>query len=116
MPNPPGAWLSNLRRWRNRAERDLTIGAQVDALAQGARRASRALGGLTLDWGAIVPAPLAGSTRAASFSRGVLTIEADDAAALYAMDRWLRSGGERAIRAAAPTVRRVRLAQGGRAG
>jgi hypothetical protein len=109
-----GAWLENLRRWRNRPQHDLSIGPHVEALVSGVRRSANALDGLTVDWSAVVPPELSAATRPVAFRRGVLTVQAADSSALFAMDRWLRAGGEPALRAACPALRRVRLVKPGR--
>lgn len=109
MGNPATGWLENLRGWRNRPDRDLSIGAEIETLLAQARRASRTVGGLGKDWAELVPQELREATRPVAFRRGVLTVEARDSATMFLLDRWLRGGGEAALRGACPGLRRVRL-------
>lgn len=113
MPPPLTALVDNLRRWRNRPERDLSIADEVARLASTARAASRALGGVSLDWHALAPPGAAQSSRPVRLSRGVLVIECDDSATLFALDRWLKSGGSARVLAAAGKASRVRLVASG---
>jgi hypothetical protein len=48
--------------------------------------------------------------RVVSFRAGVLTVRVSDASTKYAMDRFLRAGGEAALARLSPaTLRRVKL-------
>lgn len=114
MSDLGGAWLANLRRWRNRSERDLSIAAEVEAQARAARAQARGVDAARAAVGSVVPDGLRAGARVVSLRRGVLTLEAPDPASLYAMDRWLRNGGEGRIRESAPAVARVRLVLVGR--
>jgi hypothetical protein len=109
MGNPATGWLENLRGWRNRPDRDLTIGAEIETLLAQARRASRAVEGLADRWSDLIPMDMRGVARPVAFQRGVLTVEVRDSAARFILDRWLRGGGEAALRGACPGLRRVRL-------
>ncbi len=83
------------------------LGFQVDRIA----RQHRALGTIGEQWGSLVPAGLGVRVWPESWQRGVLTVRAGDAAAGFEFDRWLRGGGEDALRRAG--VRRVRVAPAG---
>lgn len=88
--------IERLRRSRTRGERDLSIAGPVEAslrLIKQAEKTSATLSRLEGHWAALVPPDIAGLTRPVSLSRGVLSVHARDAAAVFALDRWLRSGG-----------------------
>jgi len=73
-------------------------------------RTASAVGELNEAWDAVAPAELRARAGPKALSRGVLTIEADDHAARYLIDRWLRGGGETLLLArAGASVRRVRV-------
>ncbi len=62
-------------------------------------------------WAAIMPPEIVERSRLSAFSRGVLTIQVDGSATLYAADRLLKSGLEQQLRLAGrrAILRRVRL-------
>ena len=111
MPRPdPLPDLKKLRAYRNAPERDLGIGGVARDAAAEVKRQYRAVGGLGEAWSAIVPADLAARAELVRLSRGVLTVRVTDAAARFAIDRFLRSGGEAAIAQASKTaVKRIKL-------
>ncbi len=111
---PRDAWIAqieNLRRHRTSRAFDVTLARPLAEAQKLTRRLTRALGGLGDAWEAILPPQLAASSNPERLAGGVLTIRTADAAARFALDRWLRAGGEDAVRrACAGTVRRIRLA------
>lgn len=85
----------------------------MDAVAEDVLKVSRRLGSAGAVWGEVCPAELAASTLVESLSRGVLTIRVADAPARFELDRWLRTGGERAvIGASRAPIRKVKLVMG----
>lgn len=74
----------------------------------------RANGGCATAWNAVIPPELAARTALQGLSRGVLTIAVPDASTRFTLDRFLRSGGERAlIGASSAAIRKVRIVLGG---
>lgn len=109
------AGLQRLRSFKERPERDVSIGALIDAEARRLRQTQRATSGASAAWdklldGAHLPADLRARLRIISFRAGVLTIRAADAPAKYALDRYLRAGGQTALARLSPTpLRRVKI-------
>jgi hypothetical protein len=102
--------LQRLRGWRNFRERDLSIGGALADLTKDLRRQHRAVGGIGEAWAALVPPEVRRGAELVKLSRGVLTVKVTDAAARFALDRWLRGGGEAALaRAPGVVVKRVKL-------
>jgi hypothetical protein len=102
--------LARLRDSRVRPERAAAIGPMMSAQALDVARLERRLGGVCAAFAETCPATLMRKAAVVSLVRGVLTIHADDASARFELDRWLRSGGERALVKRSPTtVRKVRL-------
>lgn len=103
--------LDRLRGWRNRKERDLTLGFLADQFKRHVARPHRQLEQLVGLWAELVPADLAAHTRLAGLARGVLHVDVDSSARLYELDRLLRSGLERQIitRHKGPAMRRIQL-------
>ena len=101
--------LEDLRRWRNRAGRDLTLGGLSEQVQRTVVRPHKQVESLAILWRELVPSDLLDRTALASFARGVLTVEVPDSATLYQMDRLLRGGLERQLRAGCKTtLRKVR--------
>lgn len=106
-----------MQRQRAWTPKDVSIAKVVGELTQGVRRqaASRAKAEEALAAAPRESLPigvrqsLAAWVRAASLSRGTLTLIARDAASRYRVQQWLRSGGEGAIRASSPGVHRIRI-------
>ena len=106
--------LEDLRRWRNPAPRDLTLGKLPGYVESQYAKPHGQVGQLAGIWGELIPEPLAARTALASFSRGVLTVHVADSPALYELDRLLRGGVERRIqRASRAGLRRIKLRVGG---
>jgi hypothetical protein len=68
-----------------------------------------AVGGLDRAWEGLAPGALAQTCTPISLSPGgVLTIAAQDASARFALERWLKGGGEALVRqACAKSLRRI---------
>jgi hypothetical protein len=103
--------VSRLRKYRAAKPRDLSIGGEVDRLRKQATRSAGALGGLDELWGELLPRELAPLCRPRRLTAGgVLTVQADDAAAVYEMDQWVRGGGLALLRSACrATLRSVKI-------
>lgn len=85
---------------------DRALGAEEKRL----KKQTRVVGGLGEKWEEILPPELALSSTPERLSGGVLTIRTADSAARFALDRWLRSGGEQLVKGACTTsVVRIRL-------
>ena len=95
----PQEQLKALRRYRNPKRRDLSIGAEVEALRKAAVRQAGALGGLDEQWGALVPGDLAALSKPVKLTPGgVLHIACSDSAACFELDQWQRAGGLAVLR------------------
>lgn len=105
--------LERLRERRVRPARDIALTPIVSDESRLLRRTQKALAGIAAAWDQTVPAELAGKAVLVSLSRGVLTVRMRDAAARFALDRFLRGGGEQAlIHAVTASVRKVKVVVG----
>lgn len=105
--------IRNLRRWRDGDERDLSLAFVSEYVKKQVVRPHQQLGKLGLEWRRQLPAHLLEQTALVGISRGVLTVHAADSAALYELDRLLRAGVERKLKAASDaTLRRIKLTVG----
>ncbi len=102
--------IERLRRLRVRPAAAVGVGAALASIQKQLRRSARAVGGLGDAWESILPPELAAASTPERLSGGTLTIRTADGAARFALDRWLRAGGELLVRGAcAGSVRRIRL-------
>jgi hypothetical protein len=111
----PGSMLGveRIRQARVRGPGDVSLAMQMDAMLRETRKAQRGLAGVAGAWNAVVPPDLLGATMIEGVARGVLTVRVTTAAKRFALDRFLRSGGEREIVRASPIpVRSVRIVVG----
>lgn len=109
-PRDDARLLARLRASRVAPARDLTLAAQMAAQAKDLRKRARSFGALGAAWLDVVPAALRERATLISFARGVLLVRADDDAARFELDRWLRTGGEVSLVKRCPTaLLRVRL-------
>lgn len=92
-----------------RRERDLSIGGALESLRREAERSRRDESRVERVWGELVPAELRRVTRVVGVSRGVLTVRVRDSSSRFMLDRWLRSGGQQALRGAKVSFSRVRV-------
>lgn len=106
--------LERLRGFRNRPRKDLSLGPAIESERKIIERAHKAVGGLGAIWAELVPEEIASRTAPAKMSRGVLTVHAADASAMYELDRWMRTGGREALaKRGGTTIRRVKIMTGG---
>src|SRR5262249_34595854 len=109
------AGLERIRSRRLRPERDLSLRDIFDGELRRVRSAARATTGAAGAWEELLatsglPPGLRERTRVVSFRHGVLTVRAADASTKYAVDRFMRAGGEAALARLAPaTLRRVKI-------
>ena len=102
--------LERLRNFRLRKQRDLSIGPAFDAQAEQLKRLRKRVGPLAQAWESACPTDLIERTAIGGLSRGILTINVDDHATKFELDRALRAGAEREfIRLAPMSVRRLKL-------
>ncbi len=102
--------LEELRARRRTPRPTPSIGPLVERIQRDASRSQRQFGDVADLWNQLVPAALARQARLTRLQRGVLHVEVDSSAALYQLDRCLKSGvqAEMARRASAP-LNRVKL-------
>jgi hypothetical protein len=103
--------IQALRQNRNFRDRDLSIVALVGELYGEVARQHRQVDGAGEAWARVVPRELGSRAQLQRLARGVLHVRVSDASARFALDRFLRSGGERSLVAASGgKVKRVKLA------
>jgi hypothetical protein len=90
--------LKKLRSWRVRPDRDLTIARQVGTALRDATAKHQKSDRVAAAWESTAPAQLRQQCSIGGASGGVLTVKATSAAARFQLDRWLRGGGEAALR------------------
>ena len=102
--------IERLRSQRVRPERDLTLTRAFMGEHVELRRLRRANAGLVEAWEAAAPTELRDLAMLRGVASGVATIAVADASARFHLDRWLRSGGEKALLRACPApVRKVKI-------
>ncbi len=102
--------LATLRGYRTKADPDRSIAPEVDRLRAVYKRLARDGDDIASAWDRAVPERYRGRAAVVGCTRGVLTIRCRSASDRYALDRWLRAGGEQAVRdEARAAVKRVKL-------
>jgi hypothetical protein len=113
MTGPRHVPLERLRQWRVTSRQPDIAGALTRAIDQEVRqigKALRATGGIEDAWARVVPASLRARATPERLRAGVLTVRVTDGVTMHEVDRWLRAGGERALKqAAGTTLTRVRV-------
>jgi hypothetical protein len=104
------AALDNLRRIRPGPRPVASIGDAVAAFENDLARRHKSMGGIAAAWTSAVPPHLAAGAELVSMARGVLTVRVQEAPARFALDRFLRAGGEREVQRASPvTLKKIKL-------
>ncbi len=102
--------LNRLRFWRNRPSKDLTLGFLADQVYRQIEKPCMQMNKIRGPFCQQIPEPLLDKCTLGGFVRGVLTVHVPDSATSYALDRILRGGAERRIRAAcASPLRRIQV-------
>ncbi len=102
--------IEQLRTYRQRPEREVSIARLVGSMADDARRTQRRLGSLIDLWSELVPPELERHSRVAGVRGGVGHVECDSASTKYELDRALRQGLEQELRRRYPsTLMKIRL-------
>lgn len=94
----PDARLRTLREHRVYPGPDRSIAGPVGRLRAALERQIRDGDDVSKAWDRVVPERLRGRAAVVGCKAGVLTIRCRSAADRYTLDRWLRSGGEQAVR------------------
>lgn len=90
--NPAQEHLERLRKDRSLPSPDLSLRFVADQFKRDVARPYQQLGNLAALWVELLPASLVERSRLMGLSRGVLHVEADNAAVHYELDRLLRGG------------------------
>ncbi|QOJ00191.1 MAG: hypothetical protein HRU70_06700 [Phycisphaeraceae bacterium] len=114
-----GMLSRRLERVRGVRAGSAAAGTLADAfleMGEAVARRARALSGVERAWSVVVPAAVGGRAVLRSFDRGVVMAEVGDAPSRFVLDRWLKAGGEAALRAADTRVKKVKVVLRGRGG
>jgi hypothetical protein len=87
-----------MQKWRGARERDVEIGSSIKAFAKEQTRLSRALGEIADVFERTVPAEIASFCTLVGLKAGTLTVELTSDSARFELDRFLRQGGEAALK------------------
>ena len=110
MREPRVTTLKPLRERRNFRDKDISIAATVGTIAKETLRQAKQVEGAADAWWRVVPPALAAGTKDVRLTRGVLSVRMSDASIRFAVDRFIRSGGEKAlIEASRGRIKRVKL-------
>ena len=106
--------LDNLRKWRNFKQRDVSTSFLQTFFKSDIQKPFKQLKGISEAWATLVPADILSHTRLEKLNRGVLTVTVDNSAALYELDRQLRSGLQKQLREASKgsNINRIKLVVG----
>jgi len=109
----PLAMITRLRTHRVWPSRTVSLTETVALERAAIRRLRRRLGSAGAAWSRACPEALRGRTVPGAYRGGVLTVLVPDASTRYRVDRWLRSGGLRALQGASGSpLHRVQLTIG----
>ncbi|MCC6675768.1 MAG: DUF721 domain-containing protein [Phycisphaerales bacterium] len=109
-PQRARAAVDKLRQIRPGPRSAPPIHDAVAAFENDLARRHKSMGGIAAAWTAAVPDDLAAPAELVSMARGVLTVRVQDAPARFALDRFLRAGGEREVQRRSPvTLKKIRL-------
>lgn len=104
------AWLDRMRPFRERRERDVSVGSALRALEHELRSQHDAVGDVIDVWNAIAPANVRGLASIAGVAQGTLTLAVETSGASYELSRALRDGLEQSLLKRLPArVRRIRV-------
>jgi hypothetical protein len=92
--------LERLRQWRGTKERNVDVSRAFRDFARDQTRIAKALGSVSETFESIVPIVIANECTLVGLRGGVLTVETRSASCQFALDRFLRSGGEAKLRTA----------------
>ncbi len=106
---PENHRLRRLRELRNGAEPDRSLAFLPAMFHKEVAKPYQQLAGISRVWAQVAPEPVQRHARLESLSRGVLHVAVDSSAALYELERLLRSGLREALitRNTGPAIRRV---------
>ena len=105
--------IEQLRKHRQRRDRDLSIAPLIGAMDGDARRTQRRLGALIDLWSQLVPGELEKHSRVVGVRGGVVAVQCDSSSTKYELDRLLRQGLEQELRKRYPsTLTKIRLSLG----
>jgi hypothetical protein len=102
--------LEHLRSWRSSKARDLTPRDTLHPIIKDLKKSRDQMGNLGEAWAVHAPSDLLPVSELISLSRGILTVQVRDASSRFALDRWLREGGQRdLITVANVPLKRIKL-------
>lgn len=106
--------LEQLKQWRNRPERDLSMTFVNDLFKRQIERPHKQVRAVVVLWEQLLPPKLLEHCRLESLRGGVLRVAVDSSERLYELDRRLRGGLEQELIRALPAtaVRRIQLRVG----
>lgn len=106
----PLALITRLRAHRVRPGRTVSLTETVGLEREAISRLRRKLGSAGAAWGRVCPPAMRDRTVPGAYRGGVLTVMVPDASTRYRVDKWLRSGGLRAMQQASRSpLHRVQL-------
>lgn len=84
--------LEQLRKWRARHDKDISVGATIQELRRNLKKSSKQLTQLIEAWDELVPSHIHQSANPISFQSGVLEVYADGSPTAYQLNRIIRAG------------------------
>ena len=84
--------LKQLRQWRARREKDISIGATIHELQRSLKKNNKHLTQIIEAWDELVPEQINQSANPTSFQAGVLEVFADGSPTAYQLNRLIRAG------------------------
>lgn len=104
------AQLEQIRSWRARKDRDISINAPIQELRRNLKKSSKQLTQLIEAWDELVPPHIHRSANPVSFQAGVLEICADGSPTAYQLNRIIRAGLLRELqRRCSGTLKQIRV-------
>lgn len=102
--------LEQLRKWRARRDRDISIGTSILAMRRILKKSNKQLSQLLDAWDEFVPAEIRQHAHPISLRGGVLEVAADSAPTAYQLNRLIRTRLLRELqRNCSGTLNRIRV-------
>jgi hypothetical protein len=119
-PPPPSdprqLWIDQMRQFRGRRERDVSIDASLIGMEREFRDRQNALGDIIDAWNELAPAAVRDAATISGLAQGTLTLTVASSSASYELSRVLRDSLERTLMQRFPArIRRVKVRVGGEA-